>query len=241
MRKVIATTATIVIFGAAAVFAQSQQTIDAIRQAVPYSQMQAQLPGLTLADYDAAVRAVAKDLESSAVPRSYVPPSYAAPAPSIPTYSAPSYSYSVPTYSAPQIYSGTNTNYLGTLSTNQYDPNSTSNPYGTYGSPYSPNSINNPYGTYGSQYSPYSVTNPYAVGTAPKIYGSDGQYLGRLSANPYDPESTSNPYGIYGSRYSPTSINNPYSIYGSPYSPASPKNPYAVTPPIIISPNPDNQ
>ena len=35
--------------------------------------------------------------------------------------------------------------YLSNLSTNKYDPNSTSNPYGQYGSQYSPDSINNPY------------------------------------------------------------------------------------------------
>jgi hypothetical protein len=32
------------------------------------------------------------------------------------------------------------------ISANQYDPDSTSNPYGRYGSPYSPDSVNNPYG-----------------------------------------------------------------------------------------------
>ena len=42
--------------------------------------------------------------------------------------------------------------YLGELSANQFDPNSTSNPYGKYGSEYSPTSINNPYGKYGSEY-----------------------------------------------------------------------------------------
>jgi hypothetical protein len=55
--------------------------------------------------------------------------------------------------------------YLGNLNSNQYDPNSVSNPYGRYGNPYSPDSINNPYGQYGNPYSPNSVTNPYATGT----------------------------------------------------------------------------
>jgi len=123
---------------------------------------------------------------------------------------------------------------LGTLSANPYTPESTSNPYGIYGSKYSPNSINNPYGIYGSKYSPTSVNNPYAV-QAPKIYGRDGTYLGRLSKNKYDPESVSNPYGVYGSKYSPKSINNPYGIYGSPYSPLSPNNPYSVSGPKIVS------
>src|SRR5688572_7474890 len=52
--------------------------------------------------------------------------------------------------------------YLGNLSSNPYDPNSTSNPYGKYGSEYSPDSVNNPYGKYGSPYSPDSAKNPYA-------------------------------------------------------------------------------
>ena len=38
---------------------------------------------------------------------------------------------------------------LGNLSSNPYDPKSTSNPYGA-GSPYDPNSVNNPYGEQGS-------------------------------------------------------------------------------------------
>lgn len=53
--------------------------------------------------------------------------------------------------------------YLGNLNTNQYDPNSVSNPYGRYGSPYSPDSITNPYGRYGSPYGSDSVNNPYAI------------------------------------------------------------------------------
>jgi hypothetical protein len=62
---------------------------------------------------------------------------------------------------SPQIYSSDG-KFLGNLNSNQYDPNSVSNPYGQYGSPYSPNSINNTYGQYGNPYSPQSVNNPYA-------------------------------------------------------------------------------
>ena len=70
-----------------------------------------------------------------------------------------------------RIYGGPNGDtYLGNLSSNRYDPNSTSNPYGVYGNPYSPNSINNPYGQYGSPYSPYSANNPYAT-SPPRLYG----------------------------------------------------------------------
>ena len=63
---------------------------------------------------------------------------------------------------APQILSRDG-RYLGTLSSNPYDPDSVSNPYGRYGSPFSPDSINNPYGLYGSRYSSESVHNPYAT------------------------------------------------------------------------------
>lgn len=65
--------------------------------------------------------------------------------------------------------------YLGRLSSNPYATDSTSNPYGRYGSPYSPDSINNPYGRYGSPYSPYSVNNPYATHT-PRLYGGGELY-----------------------------------------------------------------
>lgn len=126
--------------------------------------------------------------------------------------------------------------YLGRLSSNSFDPESVSNPYGRYGSPYG-NTINNPYSPYGSPYSPRSVTNPYATGTnSPILVGDDGKYLGRLNLNKYDPESVSNPYGRYGSPHLPDSINNPYGKYGSPYSPYSVSNPYATQAPKNYAP-----
>ena len=112
--------------------------------------------------------------------------------------------------------------YLGQWSTNPYAPNSTANPYGG-GSPYG-NTVTNPYGQYGSPYSSDSATNPYAT-NAPRLFDSQGNYSGQLSANPYAPDSTSNPYGQYGSPYSSDSLNNPYGA-GSPYSADSPSNPY---------------
>jgi len=63
---------------------------------------------------------------------------------------------------APRLYDQEG-NYRGKLSTNPYDPDSTSNPYGRYGNPYSPDSINNPFGA-GNPYSPSSPTNPYGHG-----------------------------------------------------------------------------
>lgn len=114
--------------------------------------------------------------------------------------------------------------YLGQLSENPYRADSTSNPYGQYGSVYSGDSINNPYGQYGSLYSNDSATNPYAT-NAPKLYDRDDNYRGRLSSNRYDPESVSNPDGRYGDPYSTDSINNPYGA-GNPYRADSPSNPY---------------
>lgn len=121
-------------------------------------------------------------------------------------------------------------NYVGDLSSNPYDPDSISNPYGA-GSPYDPNSIFNPYGPYGSPYSPKSWTNPYATDT-PLLFDRQGNYRGKLSTNPYDPDSISNPFGRYGSPFSPDSINNPFGA-GNPYAPDSPTNPFGQGWPII--------
>ena len=66
-------------------------------------------------------------------------------------------------YADPRLTDQKTGKYLGNLSSNPYDPNSTSNPYGEYGSEYSADSINNPYGKYGSEYSDSSPNNPYAT------------------------------------------------------------------------------
>jgi len=68
-----------------------------------------------------------------------------------------------PAFSGPALVDRQTGKYLGNLSNNKYDPNSTSNPYGRYGSEYSADSINNPYGRYGSEYSSDSPNNPYAT------------------------------------------------------------------------------
>lgn len=136
-----------------------------------------------------------------------------------------------------QQYNYNNTNkkgtYLGQLSNNRYNSQSTGNPYGQYGGQYSPQSIKNPHGQYGSPYSPKSVNNPYTT-DAPKLYSKDGKYLGKVSSNQYDPDSISNPNGRYGSKYSPDSVNNPNGQYGSPYSSQSVNNPYAANASVII-------
>ncbi len=122
--------------------------------------------------------------------------------------------------------------YLGRLSKNQYAPDSTSNPYGVYGSRYSPKSIKNPFSIPGS-----AAQSEYSSGSSsPQLRGSDGKYLGRVNKNKYDADSIANPFGRYGSKYSPDSVNNPYGKYGSPYSPYSATNPYATEAPKIYAP-----
>jgi len=72
---------------------------------------------------------------------------------------------------APEIFAQDGT-YLGRLSANPYAPDSTSNPYGVYGSPFSPTSINNSFSVYGSPFSPQSANNPYTT-TAPVLVMDD--------------------------------------------------------------------
>ncbi len=59
---------------------------------------------------------------------------------------------------APKLYD-VNGKYLGKMSSNKYDPESISNPYGQYGNKYSPTSIYNKYGAG----NPYSKTPIYEV------------------------------------------------------------------------------
>ena len=71
-------------------------------------------------------------------------------------------------YADPRLIDQKTGKYLGNLSSNQYDPNSTSNPHGNFGSKYSPDSINNPHSEWGSPHSDSSPNNPYAT-NAPSI------------------------------------------------------------------------
>lgn len=75
-------------------------------------------------------------------------------------------------HAAPALYDSQTGQYLGNLSANKFDPNSTSNKFGRYGSEYSPDSINNKYSVHGNPYSNQSVNNPYAT-QAPIIIDSD--------------------------------------------------------------------
>jgi len=217
MHRVLRLLAVVLALAATPSYAQNLKEEAAIRAAVPYATVAREIPGLTIADYEAAVRALA---QQRATTRTLETP-FLTPRP-----------MSKPQHSAPPSLVGEDGTYLGTLSNNPYDPNSISNPYGRYGNPYSPDSVNNPYGKFGSPYSPYSATNPYAT-QAPRIVNP---YLGRLSANPYAPESVSKPFGKYGSPYSPSSITNPYGLYGNPFSPSSVANPHAVSPIAPLAP-----
>ena len=78
--------------------------------------------------------------------------------------------------------------YLGNLSANEFDANSTANPFGA-GSPFSSDSVTNEFGRYGNPYSKQSATNPYAT-DAPRLYDQQGAYRGKLSTNQFDPDST---------------------------------------------------
>ena len=78
--------------------------------------------------------------------------------------------------------------YLGNLSVNEFDPNSTVNPYGA-GSPYSPNSVTNEFGIYGIPYSNQSATNPYATDSPDSLNNPYG------AGNPYRSDSPNNRYG----------------------------------------------
>ena len=123
--------------------------------------------------------------------------------------------------------------YLGRYSSNIINSDSTSNPVGQYGSTVSSNSINNPVGQFGSPVGANSANNPLATNT-PKLYSSDGKYLGKVSSNTLDPDSISNPVGRYGSPVSADSVNNPVGRYGSSVSSESARNPLATNAPKVV-------
>jgi len=75
--------------------------------------------------------------------------------------------------------------YLGKTGASQYDPESTSNPSGPYGSKYSPTSVNNPYGQYGSGVSaPAPAARPtyQSPGAALGTGLTDGMAIGARAA-----------------------------------------------------------
>ena len=68
------------------------------------------------------------------------------------------------------------------------------------------------------------------------VFGSDGTYLGLISAITFQSESRVNQFGLYGSSFSSTSIRNEFGTYGSQLSSKSAFNSLASSPPGIYSP-----
>ncbi|AUT03906.1 hypothetical protein CLI64_27915 [Nostoc sp. CENA543] len=73
--------------------------------------------------------------------------------------------------------------FLGTLSSNLYDPNSISNPHGMYGSSQGIYSIRNSYGLYGGLYGVHSPYNNYCIN--PPIILYQGQPVLMVTKNSY--------------------------------------------------------
>lgn len=81
---------------------------------------------------------------------------------------------------------GADGKYLGRLSSNTWDSDSVSNPWGKYGNPWSSDSINNTWGKYGNPWSSYSTGGPVTVPSAPSggwnvpsVSFPDSSYLSR--------------------------------------------------------------
>lgn len=81
--------------------------------------------------------------------------------------------------------------FLGKLTLNQYDSESISNNYGSYGSQYSSTSIKNKYSQFGSPYSSLSPYNQYSS-TPPIIY-LKGKKHGYLTKNRFKTGTTIDP------------------------------------------------
>ena len=85
--------------------------------------------------------------------------------------------------------------FLGLISSNEYDPNSILNEYGSYGSRYSPTSIFNEYGEYGGKYSSKSPFNEFAR-NPPMIY-IDKDFIAYLTVCRYETPRI-DPYELIG-------------------------------------------
>lgn len=72
---------------------------------------------------------------------------------------------------------------LGLLSSDQFNPDSITNPYGIYGSSYGVYSICNQSGIYGSPYGVYSPYNPHCIN--PPVIGYQGQAVVMVTRNNY--------------------------------------------------------
>lgn len=81
-----------------------------------------------------------------------------------------------------QLYASDN-QFLGSLSNNQYDVNSISNPHGMYGGTHGLYSINNPHGIYGGTHGLHSPYNTYCLNPPVVVY--QGQPVMVVTRNPY--------------------------------------------------------
>lgn len=84
--------------------------------------------------------------------------------------------------------------YLGKLTTDQFDNDSILNEFGPYGSKFSPKSIFNEFGTYGSEFSALSPFNEFS-NIPPKIYVNGKEY-GYLTQNEFMSGKKINPKGF---------------------------------------------
>ena len=86
--------------------------------------------------------------------------------------------------------------FLGKITTNEFDSKSLLNDYGEYGNPYSSTSIFNKYNNYGNEYSSLSPFNDYTT-TPPQIVCPDGQVAAYLTTNQFKTPAL-NPYVLIG-------------------------------------------
>lgn len=66
--------------------------------------------------------------------------------------------------------------FIGNLSTNQFDPDGLTNSFSVWNNEFNPDSPKNEFGLYGSRFSPYSSKNQFTT-MAPRVYGGpfDGE------------------------------------------------------------------
>lgn len=84
--------------------------------------------------------------------------------------------------------------YLGKLTSNEFDSDSLLNQFGPYGNEFSPKSIFNEFGTYGSEFSSLSPFNEF-TSTPPQIF-IDGRFYGYLTMNQFLQEKKISPKNI---------------------------------------------
>jgi hypothetical protein len=84
--------------------------------------------------------------------------------------------------------------FLGKLTSNEFDNDSLLNEFGPYGSEFSPTSVFNEFGNYGSEFSALSPFNEFSS-TPPKIF-VNGQLYGYLTENEFVKGKKVNPKGL---------------------------------------------